>query len=620
MREFPSDDIFIKSLACAALDPHLRSILIFDAPYPILQELAEMLAQMLASATNQPVEPHLLNASMQDDDLWGSLPLPTIQKGLPRVKPAFRLFSQQRNSGNTQLITIPDLAKLGLAATRACVMLINSDVVHLERNGQQAIWQPYQCWLASCSNVGAVSPHLLDRFALRLTWRKSETRDWQQRSSSLLATIPIHVPESVADITPHLLHSIRQASQQQVTIPSSALARVLEYMPEENYYPRRELALARFAVALARLEGNSTLTADHVDEAATIFGLSIVSIKNKTNDQSLLEPDASVETIEQEQSISTSTITSTELEDIDEEFLVSTHEVTEYDSVITSENITQAYPEDEAPVEREAFSLKIPHTRSSTSRSSRGPIYGVEPSNNMRGLAIISTLTTAAMFQKMRGRDPAKQGLLIEKSDLRRYRRGYVTEQMFLLLLDYTCLKNCNWEDALLPYLSAAYIDRAITTIIKVGAKDARHPLQAEAVSAKNILTPKISHALAAKRGTATPLAHGLDLALQTFHRVLQHGRDIVYKVTFVVISDGRGNIPLEASRQKKLTSIISREGVEDALRIAHAIRELKHVTVVVLNPQPLHYPKLPLRLAEELGAALENIPSSGDQGKKVEP
>jgi len=296
-----------------------------------------------------------------------------------------------------------------------------------------------------------------------------------------------------------------------------------------------------------------------------------------------------------------------------------TQQATPLDLVTTTENISRPYPEDEAPIEREATSLKIPYIRFSTSRSHRGPIYGVEQSDSLRDLAIVSTLTAAAMRQKVRGHDPIKQGLLIEKSDLRRYRRGYVAEKMLMLLLDYTSLRDCNWQDAILPYLSEAYTERASITIIKVGARDATQPLQAETINARNILVPRVGTALAAQHGTATPLAHGLDLALQTLHRALQHGRSTAQKVTFVVISDGRGNIPLEASRQKKLTTIVTREGVEDARQVASAIRDLRRVEAVVLNPRPRYYAELPQLLAEALGAQLVDIPTP-TSGREVAP
>jgi len=76
-----------------------------------------------------------------------------------------------------------------------------------------------------------------------------------------------------------------------------------------------------------------------------------------------------------------------------------------------------------------------------------------------------------------------------------------------------------------------------------------------------------------------------------------------------VVISDGRGNVPLAASRLGQITPPVGRKGVEDALQVAERIRGLDNVKVVLLNPQPKQYQDLPLELANVMGAAVVSIP-----------
>src|SRR6266568_4407505 len=68
-------DPFTKGLACAAIHPGLRSILVFDAPYIGLKTAAAVLAQMLECSTGQKVQLANLGVSELDDDLWGSLVL-----------------------------------------------------------------------------------------------------------------------------------------------------------------------------------------------------------------------------------------------------------------------------------------------------------------------------------------------------------------------------------------------------------------------------------------------------------------------------------------------------------------------------------------------------------------
>jgi magnesium chelatase subunit D len=180
---------------------------------------------------------------------------------------------------------------------------------------------------------------------------------------------------------------------------------------------------------------------------------------------------------------------------------------------------------------------------------------------------------------------------------------------MLMLVLDRTCLRDCNWQEELLPYLSWAYVERASVCLIKVGAVDARHELRAERVMAQSILVPRISAGIEAGRGKATPLAHGLDLALQTLRHALQHRRSTVQQVVLVVISDGRGNVPLEASLLGRIAPPVGRKGVEDALQVAERIRGLDGVKAVLLNPQPKQYADLPLELAEAIGATVVSIP-----------
>lgn len=137
------------------------------------------------------------------------------------------------------------------------------------------------------------------------------------------------------------------------------------------------------------------------------------------------------------------------------------------------------------------------------------------------------------------------------------------------------------------------------------------HPdeLRARKTTERSILVPRISAGIEAERGRATPLAHGLDLALHTLRHALQHGRSTIQQAVLVVVSDGRGNVPLSASRVGKIMAPVNRQGVEDALQVAQAIRRLDKVRAIVLNPQPQQYPDLPLELAKAIGAKVVLIP-----------
>jgi magnesium chelatase subunit D len=269
------------------------------------------------------------------------------------------------------------------------------------------------------------------------------------------------------------------------------------------------------------------------------------------------------------------------------------------------------YPEDTATVEREVDSLRLPTRRFRSKAASRGSIIGVEKAKTLQDIALVPTLLEAAKYQPIRRKNETtsqKSLLLLSPTDFYSYRRSPVAEQMLMLVIDHTCLKDCDWQEQLLPYLSWAYVERASVCLIQVGAANASNLLQAERIMAHNILVPRINAGLEAGRGKATPLAHGLQLGLQTLRHALQHGRSAVQEAVLVVISDGRGNVPLDGSIKKP----VGRKGVEDALLVAENIGKLDRVKRVLLNPQPKQYRDLPLELAEKMGASVSNIPPLG--------
>lgn len=623
MFDLTSNTTLITGLAAAALNPGLRSILMLDAPYSGLQQVAAFLAELLRTVTGRQVKLYHLGPFESDDDVWGGLDLTWHNAG-PGAFPTQRLFSAERNARELQLIIIPDLTTLTLVAARSVTMLVGTDVAHLERNGASACWHPQQCWIAGCESeaIGQLSPHLLDRFVLRFSWKELIPSAWideEAAAAHLLASVPREPMQETVTVPAAYLRLVEQAARRQVDVPQAELASVLDYLPTESYYPRREITLARFALALAQLSGDSTLRHEYIDRAATMLGFTRTSPREMLlgEDASLAGEDEEAEETLQPAgaAVTLPPVLSPEPEQPATARLPSTI----YTGLLQEGTLcSKPYPEDGAPIEREEAALQWPPLRYEHGRLARGAIIGTEESDDFYDLAPVSTLLNAMKFQSVRQELYRQQhgerypGLLIERMDLRRYRRSHPLEQVFLLLIDYTSTHGKkNWEDALLPYLRAAYVTRAGVIVIKVGAAGAISPLRAEVVRAKNILVPRVGLALAAERGQATPLAHGLSLALQELQHALQHGRGTARKATLVVISDGRGNVPLTASIHGESKGIVTREGIDDALREAHKIRALKHVETIVLDLQPDYYPDLPERLAEALGTTALPIATS---------
>ena len=84
-----------------------------------------------------------------------------------------------------------------------------------------------------------------------------------------------------------------------------------------------------------------------------------------------------------------------------------------------------------------------------------------------------------------------------------------------------------------------------------------------------------------------------------------QQGSTAVDEATLVVVTDGRGNVPLAASQLGTPPEFAGRSGVRDALDAARAIRALHRVRSVVIHPGLELHGHLAAMLAEALGARL---------------
>lgn len=610
-----------RGLVAAALNPGLRSILIFDATISTLNAAAADLKLMLEQVTDDNIEIVQLGVVQTEEDLWGQLLLKERQI-------AWQAGSLASGRGQElRLVVIPDLTRLSMAAARACVTLIGSETAHLERHGKQDAWRPNLCWLAGCPSqhgeTGLVSPHLLDRFALRLSDRVLAKGD---RSASVRQERVRAIQESIAgteqphspSLSPELIERLQQAKQIYPTVTLESEQRVADYFDcNGSYSLRRELALLRLAQVNARLAGASQVRQSNVDLAAKTIGLKLREISEPETRQTESDEESEPETS------SASSVPATDPERQDRSSGLKQPESKPMKETVYPADTEEKFPEqdiplqscnpyreDDAPVQREAASLRLPLHRLRSVGQGRGAIIGVELATIVEDLAIVSTLFEAAKYQQIRRLDRGNEGdgLIFQAQDLRRYRRAIVPEQMLAMVVDYTCLQESKWQDALLPYLQWAYIERASVCLIQIGAAHPKDELRAERVTAKNVLVPQISKKLEAAAGKATPLAHGLDLTLESLRHALQHGRSTLEQVVLVVITDGRGNVPLQASQGGDLVFPVGRKGIENALEVARQIAVLNKVKTVVLNPQPKHYTDLPIILAKALGAKIADI------------
>jgi magnesium chelatase subunit D len=609
-------------LECASLQEELGSVVLYNATPELLEQVAEAWRGHLA-ALGVAARRVQLGPWTSEEDLWG--------------QGAAVLEAWQRSglldSREPRLVVIPDLTLLSLAALRACVSWMGSEAVAIERTGQSHRFQPHCYWLAGCmlEEVGQVSPHLLDRFALRVrapAAPRNDTEELLRALESAPSTLPRSEPARPGPEAARLM----DAARVEVQMTDEARAAVLQrFPPMAGAGHRGLLTLGRMACALARFDEKARATpgapaevrAEHVQQAALLLQLPGAAQgpaqAPKAPKEPIAAPEARVDaplapkTEAPSPQASGQSLPVSPPEASGVGVTVAPVQVSPPESQ-TAALLAPLEVERTTPVQREHAPLRLPSFQGGLSVKGRGPVLGVQPATDMQDLAIVSTLLAAAPYQRFRRRQSGARGkgLLLMRSDLRSYRRAPVPEHLLTLVLDFTSAPK-GWQQALAPYLAEAYVERARVCVIQVGARsdegaNGEGELRARRVLARNLLVPAVARALEAEPGRATPLADGLDLALSTLRRSLRVGRGAAHHAWLIVVTDGRGNVPLEVSRTGVLQPLVGRRGVEDALRVAAQLRGMRQVTSVVLKPPLMSLRELPVQLANVLGAELVEL------------
>ncbi|MEU3165429.1 hypothetical protein [Streptosporangium sp. NPDC006930] len=568
------------ALACAALDPRLRGVLLFDLEPALLLDVGQWLGSLLGNP-----HPYVLGASAVADSAWIGLssgPTFGVSPG-PLV---------DRPGAPPLTVLVSDLAKLSLTGQRAALTLLDTDVAHLEREGLGVTWAPRSRWVAVCAraDIGRIPPHLLDRFPLRID------------ASGLSA-----------DLDPPSEKWRRAlAGGRPATVPDEVVTEVVGRTATGTAGARRDLALARIGRALATLDGRARTTEADVERAVSLLRLPPPRGRGHGDDSGpgggVRGDDATV-----------GGGGSRRRRDREERSPQARTDGFDVVSPAPAEPLAPGpappadlggpYPEDDIEPERDPGSLRSQTTRHSSSRPSHGRSIGSRP-GAFGDLAIVATILGAAPLQARRCEDHYSRPphpLHLIPPDLRVHRRGADPARLLVLVLDHTCRAGWNWLDALAPYLQWAYTGRAGVCVIEVGAAGVANELRAQRFSASSLLDPRVVRALERPVGRCTPLAHGLDLAVETLRHRLHLGRVPADDVLLVIVTDGRGNIPLRASATGELPDLVGREGVEDALAMARELSRMKRIHAVVLDPGPRPGATLTRALAEACGARLQH-------------
>ena len=610
------------ALACAAVSDGLRTILLLDADGLALSFAADVLARCIRDLSGRTAVTVAVPSAADEDELWSrSLPAASAAGFMVEERPG--AFGTRSNETQVPVLLIPDLARLELPAARGLLAALDPVVIHLERQAISRTWGSETFCLAACDrkHAATVSPHLLDRFALRLDG--AEVAGALGGPRALEQWLEGRDPEPIARA-----NYWKPPGSRRPAILDPALDRVLTYLPDGNTH-RRSLALARLASAIATLEQAREVREAHVDRAAAMIGLRTASDGQPKIPSPAIDPDAPAgDTFQPTSSLDVGAAAGSEARaetsadsptdavgnaqdegpPPDATQLVEAAQA----AAVTSSSFTPAsaaspYPEDASNRVGALWPLKDIRPSSRARTVPRGSIIGVRRAREARDLALISTLLEAAKWQGYRqqesGSSESHGRLILWPSDLRSYRRAAQPETLLALVLDFTCIDG--WRQLLVPHLRWAYAKRASVCLVRVGASDAQQYTRADRLIARTLLDPRVDRALQAGPGSATPLAHGLALVAQTLRHGMHHGQGIVRHARLVVATDGRGNVPLYLRPDGAVDAAGAQAALTDALDEAKKIVGLSAVTSVVLDPGPVLYRHLITDLAEALGAAV---------------
>lgn len=608
----------LHALACVAVHPSLQAVLIIDPPPGMMRIFVQTLHQFMETAgflVAMPIQYLPLEAT--EDELWSKLSFDNlhIQRKL-RIKNKARLV--QAPTGNEfQLLAVSDLSNLGLPAKKALTVLLDASCVHVERHGLQQSWSPRIQCIAFCqkTHLPYMSRHLLDRFAVRLDASRWED-SLEERKLSILQTVKNPSPilqeihqEQIPVLAQDLLSKIRNRSSELPRLDNpDTFEKILEYGDRfGGTRRRREIALSRMAAAVAMLEQQESVAPEHVQQALDMQKFSYpqkaVRAEEMTTSQHKQSPEQIFFPGEREpgsQEFPSEQPGTGQLIEI-----ASSPDETCRHGEMPSEN--DDFPEDALAHETMLATLQVFWNAKQQQHIYAGRIIGSVQVRRLNDIAFLDTVKAAAPFQKIRGRKPGKP-LLVQPQDLRQNRRAETPRQLLMLVIDQSNSIEIEWQQFLRQELEWAYTHRAPITLILVGAgRDDDRQARLHLLASRQLAA--ITKALQGRKGCASPLAHGLYLALQQIERSTRHGRNVFHEIRLIVATDGRANVPLSFSRDDKtFQKVPGLRGFEDAVGLAQKIRQNSRVRVTLKVPETRFHQELPLRLAMALGAEHQRI------------
>lgn len=572
----------LELIGCLAIQSEPVGVILVDLDPALLRQYADILAEAVKFYEGHEPAVTVLGGWATDDYLWPRWAPATGRRGLDLgIRPgALSPVAGMPRS----LVVVPDLARAGTVVARAAVTALGNDVVHVERYGVSRRWSPDGLWLASCArqDLAALSPHLLDRFPIRYDSRSVGTPGpvtWSSRGPH--ATVP---PDMI-----------------------DLIARTTTGRPGV----RLDLALARMARAIAELRGGPEIEREDVARAAALVGLTQPAIPGAAPvDGSEASPPQPPPGIDNDEQLAPDLTFAPAIVagDADDSAPFVEHPAdTTIGGPAGFEPIDPLRPEDDPeslPAPR-SLHWVVPGRRQARRRD--GVVIGHERSTDVEDLAIVPTLFEAALRRRWSA-GPKAERLRIARVDLRRYRRRHDPEHALVLVLDHTARRGWDCGPGLAPHLNWAYDRSATVSIVEFGHLDSVDELRPERYRTRTVADRRILASLTRAPGSASPLAAALELASDELRSVMRRGWAAVRVARLVVVTDGRGNVPLEATAEGRVTGRVGRQGVDDALAVASTMATLQRVDAFVVAPDDEQYPQLTHELKAALGGTLRIV------------
>lgn len=195
----------------------VRTILLYDASPAVLERVAARLESQVTARFGS-VRRVMLCGREDDETLFGGWAArgEGVREG--ELQLAWRPGLVEPSTSEVVAV-LHDVSHAGRDVRRALLLTTAGGPVYVERHGQQRSWSARIWWLVACprNRVGAVSPHLIDRFAVRVGVERPPEHDVTALRAFLAADGgPLPLPAPLPFVADRYAHGRRRRDRPRV--------------------------------------------------------------------------------------------------------------------------------------------------------------------------------------------------------------------------------------------------------------------------------------------------------------------------------------------------------------------------------------------------------------------